>query len=727
MCCKKISIIAALLVVCSLLGCNHASWADSGTGDLLKIKENFKKVYIIGSPLADGLQKGLEANPPGFGVSDRVVMELQQRVPFSKAFIEELLAKQNEEGAWTDINYADKTRSGWEPRLHPERILGLVKACQDENSEYYQSEKVIRAVHAALGFWFKEKLKCPNWYYNQIGVPRTLGVAFILFEEHLTADERKQAVELMKDSRFGMTGQNKVWLAGNVMMRALLENDQALVQQARDTIVSEIRTGQKEGIKDDWSFHQHGPQQQFGNYGLAYISSMSLFSGLFAGTSMAFSDEQLGIIGSLLDKGYQWVIWKGNMDVSALGRQLFRSAPEHKAWGAAFAAVELGGGKNRFCNEVAERMTRNCFSPKKNTLVGHKHFWQSDYTLMRQPSWMASLKMASTRVLGTESMNGDNKKGYYLADGALFVYGSGREYLNIFPVWDWRKVPGVTTYASDAAVPVLKKSYYPGNGSDFVGGISDGKQGLSVMELKRDGLTVRKYCLFTPEALVVLGSGIQSDSLLPVTTSIEQCWAADEAEVWTDGTWKKLPTRQTFAGQGLRLLHGQKGYIIPEGQCVAEVEERSGRWNDIMQIYREQTEEGKVFSLYMNHGTRPSGASYQYYILPQADRKAVERFSTDDFKVMVNTEKMQVVHVAKEDAWWIAAWEKGTFTLEASLRVDVLTPGLYCIKRQGDSSQILCGDPTQQRDSLVLEINGVKKTIQLPQGKDRGTAVACKL
>lgn len=694
--------------------------------DLSKIKENFKKVYIVGSPLTSDLQEALNANPPGFGVSDRVVMELQQRVPFSKAFIEELLAKQNEEGAWTDINYADKTRSGWEPRLHPERILGLVKACQDENSEYYQSEKVIQAIHAALGFWFKEKLKCPNWYYNQIGVPRTLGVAFVLFEEHLTADEKKEAVELMKNSQFGMTGQNKVWLAGNVMMRALLENDLALVQQARDTIVSEICTGKKEGIKDDWSFHQHGPQQQFGNYGLAYISSMSLFSGLFAETSMAFSDEQLDIIGSLLDKGYQWVIWKGNMDISALGRQLFRSAPEHKALGAAFAAAELGGGENRFCNEVAEKVMRNCFSPK-NSLVGHKHFWQSDYTLMRQPAWMASLKMASTRVLGTESMNGDNKKGYYLADGALFVYGTGQEYLNIFPVWDWRKVPGVTTYESDAAMPMLEKSYYPGNESDFVGGISDGKQGLSVMELKRDGLTVRKYCLFTPEALVVLGSGIQSDSLLPVTTSIEQCWAEDNAEVWINGGWKKLESRQTFVQKGLRVLHGQKGYIIPEGQCVAEMENRTGRWNDIMQIYREQTEEGKVFSLYMNHGIRPSGASYQYYILPQADRKAVERFSTDDLKVMTNTEKIQVVHVAKEDAWWIAAWKEGTCTLGSSLRVNVLTPGLYCIKRQGNSYQILCGDPTQQRDSLALEINGVKKTIQLPQGKDRGTSVACKL
>lgn len=721
----KKSIIPLLMIVCSLFCCGHIAQANGGMGDLVKIKNNFKKVYITGSPLTDELQRELEANPPGFGASDRVVMELQQRVPFSKAFIEELLARQNEEGAWTDINYADKTRSGWEPRLHPERILGLVKVCQDENSEFYQSEEVMKAIHAALGFWFKEKLRCPNWYYNQIGVPRTLGVAFILFEEHLTADEKEQAVELMKDSRFGMTGQNKVWLAGNVMMRALLENDVALVQQARDTIVSEIRAGQKEGIKDDWSFHQHGPQQQFGNYGLAYISSMSLFSGLFTGTSMAFSDEQLDMIGSLLDQGYQWIIWKGNMDVSALGRQLFQSAPRHKALGVAFAAAELGGGTNRFCNEVAERMMHNCFGPN-NTLDGHKHFWQSDYTLMRQPTWMASLKMASTRVLGTESMNGDNKEGYYLADGALFVYGTGREYWDIFPVWDWRKVPGVTTYASDAAMPVLKKSYYPGNGSDFVGGISDGKQGLSVMELKRDGLTMRKYCLFTPEVLVVLGSGIQSDSLLPVTTSIEQCWAEDKAEVWTDGRWKKLSSRQTFAGKGLRLLHGQKGYVIPDGQCVAEVEEKTGRWHDVMQVYREQIEEGKVFSLYMNHGSRPDGASYQYYILPQADRKAVERFSTDSFKVMANTEKMQMVYAAKEDAWWIAAWEEGTFVLDSSLRVSVYTPGLYCVKRQGGSYQILCGDPTQQRDSLVLEVNGVKKTIRLPQGKDRGTSVVCK-
>lgn len=77
-----------------------------------------------------------------------------------------------------------------------------------------------------------------------------------------------------------MTGQNKVWLAGNVLVRALLQEDKELVRQARDTIVSEIVTGQTEGIQPDWSFHQHGTQQQFGNYGLAFLASMSFYSGV---------------------------------------------------------------------------------------------------------------------------------------------------------------------------------------------------------------------------------------------------------------------------------------------------------------------------------------------------------------------------------------------------------------------------------------------------------------
>ena len=248
----------------------------------------------------------------------------------------------SDRGAWPDINYEDKKRSGWEPKIHAERILELVKLYYSRQTSYFRSEEVKKTIHKALDYWFTTKPVCLNWWYNQIGVPKTLGTAFILFEQELTSKEKKAAISVMGNAKFGMTGQNKVWLAGNIMMRALLQNDAELVKIARDTIVSEIVTGKIEGIKDDWSFHQHGAQQQFGNYGLSFVSGMSFFSGVFAGTSLAFDERQLGIISTLIDKGYRWIMWKGKMDVSSLGRQLFHHAPIHKALSLAFSASELG-------------------------------------------------------------------------------------------------------------------------------------------------------------------------------------------------------------------------------------------------------------------------------------------------------------------------------------------------------------------------------------------------
>lgn len=74
-----------------------------------------------------------------------------------------------------------------------------------------------------MKYWFDTKPRCLNWWYNQIGIPKTLGAAFILLEEQLTDREHRAAVAVMENAKFGMTGQNKVWLAGNVLIRALLQ------------------------------------------------------------------------------------------------------------------------------------------------------------------------------------------------------------------------------------------------------------------------------------------------------------------------------------------------------------------------------------------------------------------------------------------------------------------------------------------------------------------------
>lgn len=657
------SIICILLGGCLLAG--RAAGAEAAD-KLRPVKLNYKNILVPPAEAEDSLRADFIRIEPETEMSDQMVVELHQRYPFDLEKIRAYLGKMTVEGAWSDINYADTKRSGWEPKLHAERILELSKLYYSEGTPYYRSEEIGRAIHAALGYWFTARPKCRNWWYNDIGVPKTLGAAFILLEEQLTADEKQAAIEVMENARFGMTGQNKVWLAGNVLIRGLLQNDAGLVKAARDTIASEICTGRKEGIKEDWSFHQHGPQQQFGNYGLAYISGMSFFGRLFRQTAYAFDEQQTAILRSLVDNGYRWIIWNRYMDVSSLGRQLFHHAQVHKAYALAFAAADLG---------------LEGFPKADNPLVGHKHFDDSDYTVHRSKEWMGTVKMSSYRVIGTEQVNEDNLKGYYSGDGATYFYLRGDEYLDVFPFWDWRKIPGVTAYEDEAPIPTAR-GMESNNSTFLVGGLSNGKRGMSAMELNRDGLKGYKSYLFTDDYAVCLGTGIRSDSALCVTTSIEQRQKRGELSVWADGKWRKVEGREPLAQNDLRLFHDRTGYIITgTDTVVAEAGRRTGRWCDFMKMYKPAEVAGEVVSLHLRHGSHPANATYQYIVFPGSSKEKLKRFDLKkEVRIVRNDPAAQVVQLPSAGkGYWIAAYQTRTIILEGE-PFDPGQPGIYYVE-----------------------------------------------
>lgn len=241
---RKLMVSVVLLLLSSTIGAVSQN-------ELKHIKQNFAAMLIPSDEDPFELKAILTSYVPEQEISDQAVVELHQRYPFDLDRMRFYLSSLSDDGKWPDINYEDKKRSGWEPKIHTERILDLVKLYCSKQTAYYQSAQVEAVIHKALHYWFTARPLCLNWWYNQIGIPKTLGTAFILFEHKLTPDERKAAISVMENSKFGMTGQNKVWLAGNVMIRALLQNDAALVKMARDTIASEIVTGGKEGIKED--------------------------------------------------------------------------------------------------------------------------------------------------------------------------------------------------------------------------------------------------------------------------------------------------------------------------------------------------------------------------------------------------------------------------------------------------------------------------------------------
>lgn len=656
----------ALLSLCFVCGLTYAQ--ESFTDSVRLVKENYINVFIGNDPAKKALVDRLAEVPKEKEASDQNVIELQQLYPISREEVNRLVESIRDDGSWGDIDYADTKRSGWSPKIHTERILTMTKYYWRERKSLDADDmsRLTGAIHRAMNFWFSSKLVCKNWWYNQIGIPRTLGPAFLLFEQEMTGEEKREAVEVMKHSSFGMTGQNKIWLAGNVLLRALLENDWKLVREARTVIGSEITVGAGEGIQADWSFHQHGPQQQFGNYGLSFISNMGFYSEVFAGTSLAFTGSQQKTLVSLLLDGYRWIVWKGYWDVNALNRQLFRNADRDKGFILLFTACSLMKGSTPEVEAEIEDMIRQSGldSDVANTFVGNKHFWKSDYTVHRTPRWMASVRMASERVIGTELVNEDNLKGYYMADGALYTYVRGDEYHNIFPFWNWRRIPGITTYESEAPIPDPNRTDSR-NHSSRVGGVSNGTTGITAMQLRRNGLNANKAWIFADDYILCMGSDIRSDSSASVITSVDQRFRRGEVRSCGNG----------------RFFHDNTGYIILQADsCAVLTEQKRGQWHDFMGMYRpEMLEEESVFSICLTHDKkRPSG--YIYLILPASSVKEVGDFDAESIRIVRNDKDVQSVVIG--GLCYLAAYQKTEVKTDSGDVLDIPYPGTYIIDMQ---------------------------------------------
>src|SRR5206468_7078239 len=123
------------------------------------------------------------------------------------------------------------------------------------------------------------------------------------------------------------------------------------------------------------------------------------------------------------------------------------------------------------------------------------------------PGYYLSAKIISKRTFGTESLNGENCKGYYLPLGATNILTHGNEYQNIYPVWDWTKVPGTTAGTNNDSTTLTNYLYGTNN---FGGGVSNGKAGVIAFDGNYRGVRAKKAYFFINNQMLCLGAGISS-------------------------------------------------------------------------------------------------------------------------------------------------------------------------------------------------------------------------
>jgi chondroitin AC lyase len=657
------------------------------------------------------------------------------RGSFGGDTLKALINRMNDHGAWPDIDYTSKQRGDWPTAAHLNRLQALAKAYQKTGTNFFHNPELLKKINMALNYWLDNDFQCPNWWYPEIGVPMALAPTLILMEGELSKEQLDRGIKILDRAKIGMTGQNKVWLSGNVLLKSLLLRDEATIRKAASSIQEELKVGLGEGIQPDGSFHQHGPQIQFGNYGLAYVGDMIKWIRMLRKTPFYFDESKMSILRDYLLNGQQWITWKNQMDISACGRQLFVDAQRGKAASLArdFRQMETLDPAN------AERYKK---ANQYETLTGNRHFWCSDFQVQRTPDYYFSVKMCSDRVAGAESCNSENLCGYYLGDGATYLYQSGKEYENIFPFWDWKKIPGTTTQQDSKELPVLTAAGYrlP---TDFVGGVSDGQTGIAAMDYRRDGVSAKKAWFIFNNQIVCLGAGITCASGVPVATSVNQSFLNGEVVVKTNQE-KTLPSESEETISPKWILHDHAGYFFPDaGNLTVGNKTATGSWHKVAAMYNDEPIQAKIFQLWFDHGVNPSGKSYAYCVVPQADRAKLEQMETEPtFRIVKNTPELQEV-VSADGKWGgVVFYQAGKAELFGGIATD--QPCIVMVKKENGKLSVSVSDPTHKLEQIQLTLkgnfqgnseavktkqitDGTELLVNLPKGNEAGKTVTIDL
>lgn len=640
------------------------------------------------------------------------------------------------DGSFADIDYTDKSQTNWKPISHLDRLKYLVLSYTVEESQYYQNNDVYRIIVNMLDYWYKAYPQSSNWYNQQIGCPQRMGVILILMrsgEDKTPIGIETDLLNRMRDTGGAPdqggsqgTGANKLDIATHWVYRGCLTKDKTVFDKGVQQAFYPLFYTTDEGFQHDYSYLQHSLQLYVGGYGDVIASGICNLAKYVEGTAYELESERFEILANYIRKTYLPVIRGQYFLYNVAGRSLSRPNSLGKS---GFVSTLQSIKEFDTSNEAEYNAAIKRLRGEENTGYGlnpyHAHYWRSDYTLHQRPGYTMDVRMVSTKTCRNENGNNENLKGYFLADGAMDIAVDGNEYVNIFPVWDWGRIPGTTT-------PALTTIPQPGQWgvygtATFTGGVSDGVYGVSVYsqydyKYSTVNMEAKKAWFFFDDEVVCLGTDIKSTSATEVNTTLNQCLLSGDVTVIKDDRSSEVLTKglHSYSNEAKWVLHNKVGYYLPDGGRVrVSNQSQKGNWYSINANdgYSKTDTEMDVFKMWLTHGTKPTKESYSYVIVPNVNTvEKVNSYNTDNIEIIHNTGAMQAVRHKGLGIIGIIFYAPGTFKYGNNISVRATQACAIMLKDiESDEVKVHIADPSRvlPRMSLITTLPGISGTKEL--------------
>ncbi len=633
----------------------------------------------------------------------------------------------SKKGCFSDIDYSRTDKTNWPPYTHIERIKKFSYAYTHTGNKYYANDALYNKIIQALRYWQGQKTACDNWWYNRIAVPTDLGLTLIQMrvgkKRIPTKLENALLQYISKNSDAPKSDDNScvenvlIW-----MYRSCLQKNKADLTYAINAFTEILQFTTGTGCQYDGSYFQHGKQLHTGSYGSNYFAYSTQIASYIQGTQFALSKEKTDFLSTALREIFYSSTRGKYISCTLCGRGISRphalNMKEEKEYAERMITIDPAHADEyrTICRRIEEKV-----APSEGISASHTHYFIGDYTRHIRPAYFFDVRMESTRTSRVEYGNGENLKGYFLSNGCTNLLKRGDEYYDIFPTWNWARIPG-TTAPQMKDIPLGKNEWAQPGTSTFAGGVSDSLYGATAYAYNDQYADIdtkaHKAWFFFDDEIVCLGAGITSTSGCEVMTTANQCLASGSGTV----AYRVRGKKQYQMQKGGKGLHGQTGiqwvtydgvgYVFPQGGKIEMTcEKAQGAWYDINHVYSKEVKSNDVFTLAVTHGRNPSGATYAYYIVPDAKTATQldQYMSGKHITILRNTEDLQAVYQQDLGIWQAVFYKKGVYT-DSNISISVDKPCIVMLRKTADGHATFhIADPTQSQQPInaTVRINGV--------------------
>lgn len=653
---------------------------------------------------------GANGNPDLEIIRKRVINEIMQQ-SVNEIAVNTLIASVRPDGTWPGINYTDVSNTGFQHRIHLYNLVELSRAYKKEGSKFKNDNKLKAVIYSSLDYWLKNDFICQNWWWNQIGTPDQLIRVLLIMDTDLTKEQITKALPMVGRANLSASGArpsgDRIKIAGLLAKNALFSHDVSLFNETLKVITGEIKFATGRGMQYDYSFHHRTDRVTSTlSYGMGYADAFAEWTALVAGTTYSFPENPMNqLIDYYLDGICKTMVYGKYPDPGAENRSITREgnlnpvgplSPERLLKASSYRKDEL------------EKIVLIRMGLAKPDLSFDRFYWDSEYFSHQRPSFFTSVRMFSSRNNNMEMpYNSEGLMNHHYADGSNFISRTGKEYLDISPVFDWQKIPG-TTIVQKPSLPSENEIQKEGL-TDFVGAVTDGLYGAASFDFRspHDPLKAKKSWFFFDKEYVCLGAGISSGENLPVVTTLNQCLLHGSVVAMSGNSKSVLQHGEWQLDKVKWVLHDSVGYLFPEPVNInLSNQPATGSWYKINHQSDSPKEEisKDVFMLWLDHGRNPDSAGYQYIVVPSVgEQEMSSTMANRGVVILSNTAEIQAVKHLDLSLCQIVFYKSGGIQITPSLRIGSESSGIVMIRTEGDTvKKITVSDPTRKLAKIHL-------------------------